>query len=110
MKVLVIVARGLQTAYLGCYGNPWIETPAVDALAARGVVFDQHFADAADPEGARGAWRQGRYAPPAPGGGDPPPPADVPDLLAALSARGVATHLVVDASRPAPAAFASGWG
>jgi len=44
MKVLVLAARGLQTAYLGCYGNPWIATPNLDALAASGVVFDQHFA------------------------------------------------------------------
>jgi arylsulfatase A-like enzyme len=110
MKVLVITARGLQAAYLGCYGNAWIETPAVDALAARGVVFDQHFADAAGPDGARRAWRHGRYLFPAPGEADPALPASSPDLIAALSARGVATHLIVDASRPAPAAFASGWG
>src|SRR5262249_31100418 len=97
-------------AYLGCYGNAWIETPAVDALAARGVVFDQHFVDAADPDGARRAWRHGRYLLPAPGGAAPPPPADAPGVIAALSARGVATHLIVDASGPAPAAFASGWG
>src|ERR671934_262335 len=60
MRVLVIVARGLQLGYLGCYGNTWVETPAIDALAARGVVCDQHFADAADPEGAR--RRQGDAA------------------------------------------------
>ncbi len=54
-KVLVIVARGLQLGALGCYGNGWIDTPALDRLAAEGVVFDQHFADAASPEGARAA-------------------------------------------------------
>ena len=26
--------------YLGCYGHPWIETPAVDALAADAAVDD----------------------------------------------------------------------
>jgi arylsulfatase A-like enzyme len=79
MKVLVIVARGLQLSAVSCYGNPWIESPALDALAAEGVVFDQHFAGAVDPAASRRA---------------------LSDLLAALNQRNVATHLIVDASRP----------
>ncbi len=104
MKVLVITARSLRADYLGCYGNPRVETPALDALAARGVVFDRHFADAADPAGARRAWRTGRYCFP---GAETPPAAA--DLVAALGAAGVATSLVVDASRPVPEGFAEGW-
>src|SRR5262249_41694169 len=45
MKLLVIHVSGLHLGYLGCYGNDWISTPAIDRLAAEGVVFDQHFAD-----------------------------------------------------------------
>jgi arylsulfatase A-like enzyme len=107
MKVLVLVARGLQAGAVGCYGNSWIDTPALDALAAGGVVFDRHFADAADPAGARRAWRSGRYHLP-PLAGDGPSP-DAPDVLAALRSRGVYTCLIVDDSRTCPPEFASGW-
>ena len=97
MKALVIVARGLQLSAVSAYGNPWIESPALDALAAEGVVFDQHFADAADPAAARRVWRSGRYSGPG------------ADLLAALRQRGITSHLIVDASRPAPPQFNEGW-
>src|SRR4051812_14111379 len=109
MRVLVLVARGLQPAALGCYGNPWVETPALDALAAAGVVFDWHFADRADPEGARRAWRSGRYLLPDPDGPAPPEPGAVADLLDCLRRQGAQTRLVVDASRPSPPDFESGW-
>jgi arylsulfatase A-like enzyme len=108
MKVLVVTARGLQAGALGCYGNQWVETPALDALAAGGVVFDQHFADRADAEGARRAWRCGRYQlPGAPG--PPPAAAEGDDLLGALRAHGIHTRLILDASRPAPPDFEAGW-
>jgi arylsulfatase A-like enzyme len=104
-KVLVVAARGLQAGMLGAYGNMWIDTPALDALAAEGVVADQHFADAADPAGARRAWRSGLYRlPPL-----TPPPTDEPDLIAHLRGQGIHTCLVVDGSRPAPPEFALGW-
>lgn len=96
MKVLVIVARGLPVSALSCYGNPWIESPALDALAAEGVVFDQHFADAADRDQTRRVWRSGRYT--SPGG----------DLLASLRQRGIVSHLVVDGSRSLPT-YGAGW-
>jgi arylsulfatase A-like enzyme len=102
MKALVVTVRGLQAAVLGCYGNAWVETPAFDALAAGGVVFDNHCADAADPAGARRAWRSGRYH-------LTPTAAPGPDLLAELRARGVATTLIVDRSRPVPHEFEDGW-
>jgi arylsulfatase A-like enzyme len=59
MKVLTIIANRLQPAYLGCYGNDWLTTAAIDRLAAEGVVYDQHFADRASPQGARRSWQQG---------------------------------------------------
>jgi arylsulfatase A-like enzyme len=108
MKVLVVTARGLQAGALGCYGNQWVETPALDGLAAEGVVFDQHFADRADAEGARRAWRSGRYRLPVPPG-QPPAAAEGGDLLEALRTHGIHTRLIVDASRPAPPDFEAGW-
>src|SRR5262249_36958033 len=106
MNVLVVTARGLQAGALGPYGNPWIDTPALDALAAEGVVFDWHFADAADAAGPRRAWRSGRYhLPPAEG----PPPTGEPDLLLHLRQKGVSTQLIVGGSRPVPSGFDAGW-
>jgi arylsulfatase A-like enzyme len=105
MKAIVLVARGLQLGALGCYGNQWLDTPALDDLAARGIVFDQHFADRADPAGARRAWRSGRYHLPCPVSSLGPDP----DLIAALRAQGMHTCLIVDDRHPTPADFAAGW-
>jgi hypothetical protein len=107
MKVLVLTVEGLQAAYLGCYGNDWIETPSLDRLAAQGVVFDRHFADAPDPAGARAGWRTGRCGLPSP---DDPAPTAVQsvDLLDLLRARGVRSTLVVPDSTRRPD-FAAGW-
>jgi arylsulfatase A-like enzyme len=45
MNVLVLSIPGLRPHYLGCYGNEWVATPALDRLATQGVVFDRHYAD-----------------------------------------------------------------
>lgn len=103
MKAIVLIARGLQLGALGCYGNQWIDTPALDTLAAEGIVFDQHFADNADPAGARCAWRSGRYHL------SPAVSAARPDLLVRLRQQGIHTCLILDDSQPSPAEFAEGW-
>ena len=108
MKVLVLAARGLQAAYVGCYGNPWIATPNLDALAAEGVVFDRHFADRADAAGAWLTWRDGRHHLP-----DPSRPESTSegnaDLIDRLRNAGVYTCLVRDSGRPAEPGFEAGW-
>src|SRR5258708_1728642 len=48
MKVVVFIARGLQASSIGCYGNDWIATPALDQLAGEGVVFDWHYDDGSE--------------------------------------------------------------
>ena len=40
MNVILIVADTWRRDHMGCYGNEWIHTPNVDALAAEGTVFD----------------------------------------------------------------------
>jgi arylsulfatase A-like enzyme len=105
-NVLVVVARGLQLGAIGCYGNGWIDTPALDRLASEGVVFDQHFADAASPEGARAAWRSGLYNLPATAA---PPGKETHDLLERLTVHGVPCCLITDARRPLPPSFVHGW-
>jgi arylsulfatase A-like enzyme len=56
MRAVVLTVSGLQPAYLGAYGNEWAPTPTVDAWAAAGVVFDNHFSNDPDPSAARRAW------------------------------------------------------
>jgi arylsulfatase A-like enzyme len=107
MKAIVVIARGLQLGALGCYGNQWIDAPALDTLAAEGVVFDQHFADNADPVAGRRTWRSGRYHLPEFTSTAPTEP--WPDLLAVLRQQGIYTCLIVDDTRPSSQEFADGW-
>ncbi len=53
MKVILIVANGLNCHWLGPYGNEWVLTPSFDRLASESVVFDRHYAN--DP-GSSGLW------------------------------------------------------
>src|SRR5262245_66166038 len=102
MKAVVVTLSGLHLGYLGCYGNQWIATPTLDRVAAEGVVFDHHYADAADAEGARRAWRSGRYEMPRPEAVRPA----ATDLLALLREHGVLTVLVTDGNTHD---FHAGW-
>ena len=43
-RAVVVMLDQLSRRCLGCYGHEWIDTPHLDRLAARGVVFDQCFA------------------------------------------------------------------
>jgi arylsulfatase A-like enzyme len=93
MKVLVIVASGLPAGHVGCYGNEWLPTPALDRLAAEGIVFDCHYADHPSRAGADWAWRTGCYSLPQKNGAGNP---SAPDVFALFSKSGVATRLITD--------------
>ena len=43
-NLLLITIDTLRPDRLGCYGSPFLSTPAVDGLAARGVLFTRAFA------------------------------------------------------------------
>lgn len=47
--LLVLTLDGLATAALGCYGSSWNRTPAIDAIAGEGCVWDRWIADADEP-------------------------------------------------------------
>ncbi|HUX51427.1 MAG TPA: sulfatase-like hydrolase/transferase, partial [Spirochaetia bacterium] len=43
MKTMFIIMDSLNRHYLSCYGGQGVRTPNIDRLAARGVVFDNHY-------------------------------------------------------------------
>ncbi len=61
MNVIWITADTFRKDHLGCYGNETIRTPALDALAARSVRFDRHYAAAFPTMPARADFYTGRW-------------------------------------------------
>lgn len=43
MNVIWIVSDTLRRDHVGAYGNKWIRTPSLDALAAKSVRFDRYY-------------------------------------------------------------------
>ncbi len=60
-NILLITCDQLRLDALGCYGNPVIHTPHIDALAARGVRFNRAFTAAPICAPNRGSIVTGRY-------------------------------------------------
>ncbi len=60
-NVVFILADDLGWGDLRCYGNPVVDTPALDALAARGVRFTDHYSPSSLCAPARAAYLTGRY-------------------------------------------------
>ncbi len=54
-RAIVLSLDQLSRRCLGCYGHEWIETPNLDRLATRGVVFDQCYSSPAPEFGLRDA-------------------------------------------------------
>lgn len=106
MKLCVLNLRGLGAAHTGPYGNRWIDTPSLNALAAQSILIERHLS--AHPAFAHWVWRTGchSFAPPAARPGTD----GWPDLIALLGGAGVATELLLDDSRPTPGDFEIGWG
>ena len=59
-NILLIILHDLGTR-LGCYGETSIQTPALDDLAAEGVLFRNHFCTAPFCSPSRGAIFTGKY-------------------------------------------------
>jgi len=45
-NILFVMADQLRWDHLSCYGHPHLKTPAMDAIAARGVRFDRAYVNA----------------------------------------------------------------
>ena len=60
-KVLFLIADDLTAEALGCYGNPDVHTPNIDALANRGMVFDRAYTQYPVCDASRASMMTGWY-------------------------------------------------
>ena len=60
-NVLFIMCDQLRYDHLSCFGHPRLHTPNLDALAARGVVFDRAYAQSPVCGPSRMSYYTGRY-------------------------------------------------
>lgn len=61
MNLLFVMADQLRWDHLGCTGHPYLRTPAIDALARRGVRFDRAFVQSGVCGPSRMSYYTGRY-------------------------------------------------
>ena len=61
MNVLFITADQWRAEYLSIVGHPLVRTPNLDALAREGVLFENHFAQAAPCAPSRSSLHTGLY-------------------------------------------------
>ena len=60
-NVLYIMCDQLRWDHLGCAGHPFLKTPHIDALAARGVRFNQAYVQSGICGPSRMSFYTGRY-------------------------------------------------
>lgn len=60
-NIILIMADDLGYGDLGCYGNDWINTPNIDALAAEGMRFTDYHSNCPVCSPTRTALLTGRY-------------------------------------------------
>ena len=60
-NILFIMCDQLRWDYLSCMGHPHLQTPHIDRLAARGVIFDYAFCQAPICGPSRMSFYTGRY-------------------------------------------------
>jgi arylsulfatase A-like enzyme len=62
-NVLFILADDLGVNALGCYGNPYVETPNIDRLAAMGMRFTNGYSNDPTCNPSRASIMTGQYVP-----------------------------------------------
>lgn len=60
-NVLLIVTDQQRHDSLGCYGNPYVETPNLDRLAANGILFERAYCQTPVCTPSRASFLTGRY-------------------------------------------------
>ena len=62
MNLIWIICDTLRLGEVGYYGNKKIKTPTMDALAAKSVVFNQHYAASFPTMPTRADYFTGRWS------------------------------------------------
>ena len=60
-NILFIMCDQLRWDYLSCAGHPFLATPNIDALAARGVLFSRAYCQSPICGSSRMSFYTGRY-------------------------------------------------
>ena len=60
--ILILMTDQLRPDALGAYGNPYVQTPALDAIAAESVIFDRAVTPSPVCVPARLSLLSGQYA------------------------------------------------
>ena len=59
--VVLVSFDTTRADHFGCYGNPWIQTPSVDAFAAEGILFEDHLTAATSTLASHTSMMTGKY-------------------------------------------------
>ena len=62
MNGICICVDRLHAGFVGAYGSTWVQTPALDRMAADGVVFDQFHVDSLELDSLYRSYWYGRHA------------------------------------------------
>ena len=94
MNIIVLVSDTFRYDYLGCNGNAWIGTAALDRFAERAVCFDRHYLSSFPTIPNRTDLFTGRYS--FPFHGWKPLDAGIPVLSTIFGAAGYQSQLICD--------------
>jgi arylsulfatase A-like enzyme len=94
MNVIVLVSDTFRYDYLGCNGNDWIGTEALDRFAARSVSFDRHYLSSFPTIPNRTDLFTGRYS--FPFHGWKPLEPGLPVMSTVFAEAGYSTQLICD--------------
>jgi hypothetical protein len=95
-NLICVVVEGLHAGMVGAYGNSWIRTAALDALACQSFLFDQAFLESPLLEQTYRAYWHGLHA------ADPSPLSeDAASLPHLLALGGLHTTLLTDSAKVA---------
>jgi arylsulfatase A-like enzyme len=107
VNVIVVILDSLRRDHVGAYGNKWIKTPNLDALAKESLLFTRPYPESIPTIPARRAihtgvrtWPFRNWHPVSDDGFKPygwaPVPEDQVVLAEVLSAEGINTNIVTD--------------
>jgi hypothetical protein len=95
-QAIVLTVDRFGAGYLGPYGNTWIETPALNRLAAQSVLFERFLIDAPEPAAFLSAVLTGRSAAQKTADASPPALQEANSLTMQLAAQSRPSLLITD--------------